>query len=179
MAESILYITFKDTVVDENSANIKIVVENLIAQLIAAAKRVEENPNNICDYLRKDTAIANDEQTNLMDARLVPILPVTQSAPPLETVSSVTSMPAATTENEMVDSVFTSLKRTHKSEAIVRYFVQNSGIPLSIDQISIGASIPKSSLSVWLTYMAKKIPSIINTSRGYYKFNPNLLITNQ
>jgi hypothetical protein len=165
MDDPILYITFKDTVSSSNDKGLGIVVENLRNQLLNVADKIKADPETIYHYIRQD----------------LPILQINLSAPIIVSPSAGWPPPQETNntqingEQTLIDQIFKDLKKTHKSEAIIKYMVQNSGIDLTVDQIAQGASITKQELTSWLSQTAKKIPAIENTSRGIYKFNPNQL----
>ena len=43
MADPVIYVSFKDTFSDKNPDSLKIAAENLADQILAAAKRIEQN----------------------------------------------------------------------------------------------------------------------------------------
>jgi hypothetical protein len=153
----LLYITFKDTVTTNDLAGQRIAITNIAAQLLAAAERIKVQPDAINDYLRSDSLF----------------FPATL-AKPEEIAGSIPFTPAPILAEEgLLDMLFKDIKRTQKTENILRYFLQNSGAELDVQQIAAGASITTNDLSAWLATVGKKIPAIINPSRGVYKFNPN------
>jgi hypothetical protein len=161
MAESLLYITFKDTVSTNDAAGQKIAIDNIVAQLVAAAERIQADPKSVFSYLRQDQVAT-------------PVKPKEVVSEPVTTAIYVTARPVLT-EEDMMNIVFKEIKRTHKSESIVRYLVQNSGTELTIEQLTAGASINRNDLSSWLAQTGSRIAAITKPSRGVYKFNPDKL----
>jgi len=169
MAESILYITFKDTT-SSNQASYNIVVNNLRGQLLAAAERVKDDSDAIYAYLRQDSVAKKFEQIQNESAALM--LGECLLAPP----QPVAGPKVLFSEEEILNHIFKDLKRTRKSESIIRYLVQNSGAELTTDQLTAGAGLTKNDLSSWMAMTGQRIPAITRPSRGVYKFNPDKLI---
>jgi hypothetical protein len=161
MAESLLYITFKDTVGNlDNPAMKQIAIENIITQLKAAASRISADPQAIYAYLRQDTPTVT---AALIELPEVPAIPAVSVPAPI------------LTEDEMMDMIFKDLKRTEKSQRIIKYLIQNSGQEISVDQLTSGASINKNDLSSWMAVIGCRVPAIVRVQRGCYKFNPDKL----
>ena len=154
MANSILYITFKDTV---SNNQVDLAAKSIAQQLISAAELIKEDPSKIYLYLRQDA-------------------PVFTSKPKKEEkVQEAEELPVISTSDDALDTIFRTLKRTSKSEKILKYLIDNAGTDMTIEQLMVGASINKNDLSSWLAQTGKKIPAITNPSRGVYKFNPDKL----
>ena len=155
-----LYIKFEDTVHD-GSNNQKEAIDHIVLQLIAAAKAIEANRNAVYDYLRSDKSV-----------------PITTAISLFNNPALLEKAVSADIDNEiegMLTSVFTKLKRTKKSERIVRHFINNSGHDISINELMEGCSMSKNDMASWLATTGKNIPAIVNPTRGVYKFNPDKL----
>lgn len=172
MAESLLYITFKDTVSDTSPASINLAMNNLRDQLIAAAERLKIDPSAIYSYLRKDSAVKQPAIPKL-EADLTDVNEKISEA--LESYSQPNTL--LITEEDILKHIFKDLKRTKKSESIIKYLVQNSGTELTVDQLTVGVGLTKNDLSSWMAITGARIPAIVRPSRGVYKFNPDKLIT--
>lgn len=194
MAESLLSITFEDTVSSSDPAIMSVAINNIRDQMIAAAERIQRDPEAIYAYITIRSSLKKPEvlpvpviskENGISAAKAILNQVVTNqqtitatSQPKHPAPALVETIPALD-EERMLDIVFKNLKRTQKSLSIVRYLVQNSGNELTVDELSAGASVPKNDLSSWLAVTGNKIPAITRPSRGIYKFNPdNLNITN-
>ena len=171
MAESSLYITFKDTVTNNDAASKRIAIDNIVAQLVAAAERIQANPESVYSYLRQDSTV-----------KLEPVNDAPLFKNPTELAKELFHAPISTitpmlSEEDMLVIIFKELKRTAKSERIMKYLVQNSGTEITVDQLTAGASVTKNDLSSWMATTGTRIPTIVRPSRGVYKFDPNKLIT--
>jgi hypothetical protein len=163
MAESLLYVIFKDTC-NGDAQSKEIAIENIAAQLQAAAERIAVDPSAIYSYLKQETSVSKDEP-----------ITVQVNPTPIEAELVEVGIPPVLDESQIMDIVFKDLKRTQKSLSIIKYLIQNSGVDLTVDQIAIGASVTKLDLSSWLSMTGTKIPAIVRVSRGCYRFNPNNL----
>lgn len=159
--ESLLYITFKDTVAKRfDNGSYKIAIDNIVAQLIAAAESIKADPHRVYSYLRKDTSIDVEPALASLVAESEPLI----------------NMSPADNNEDLLNTIFENLKRTGKSEKILSYLVQNSGTELTVDQLAAGASLAKNEVSSWLAQTGLKVPAIVRVSRGTYKFNPDRLL---
>ena len=166
--ESLLYITFKDTVAKRfDNGSYKIAIDNIVAQLIAAAESIKADPHRVYSYLRKDTSI--DVEPALASL-------VAESEPLIAESEPLINMSPADNNEDLLNTIFENLKRTGKSEKILSYLVQNSGTELTVDQLAAGASLAKNEVSSWLAQTGLKVPAIVRVSRGTYKFNPDRLL---
>ena len=156
MSQSLLYITFKDTCSEKNLEGQKIALNNVIAQLYAAVDRIKADPTSVYDYVRIDSPYSH----KLVEPKLTT---------PAKLIDETTA------NEEMLESVFVNLKRTHKSDKIIKYFIQNSGNEVDVDEIAAGASLSKADVNSWLGQTGKKVAAITNPARGVYKFNPDKL----
>jgi hypothetical protein len=166
MSESILSITFKDTVDLSNPVSFNHAIAEIIEQLNSAAKLIAKDNSAVYDYLRVEGPYAK--------SNVAPKITIIKPEAATNTVEINNNH--VTDEDEMLSNLFSNLKRTQKSESILKYFVQNSGADLTIEQISEGASLSKSDLASWLAQTATKIPAITKPARGIYKFNPDKLL---
>jgi hypothetical protein len=165
MADSIIYVSFKDTASDKNIDSQKLAVDSLSKQILAAAERIQQNKDAIYDYIRQDTVMLPPGEASQAIPTSIPIFK-TSSAP----------MPKMNVEQDMIEKAMKCFNvRTESTKKTVTYFVQNSGIQLKIQDIANAVGSPAGTLSVWLGGTGKQCKAITCVSRGVYLFNPDLL----
>lgn len=164
MAESLYYIVFKDTSANNGPASLKIAADNIALQLQAAADRIQADPGAIYSYLRQDCQV---ERPKLAENENT-VIPAEEPLPVFNPVAG---------EEEMLQILFKDLRRTQKSEKILKCLIQNSGTELDVDQLTTATSIGRNDLSSWMAVTGSRIPAITRPSRGTYKFNPDKLNT--
>lgn len=161
MPDSVIYVSFKDTVSTKNPDALKFVIANLASQIIDAAKRIEEDENAIYDYVRQDSALPVEQPKTEIS-----ITPKPQNKPE----------PKANVEKEMVDLALTKFKRVRpETRRTLAYLSQNSGQQLSLSDIAQGSGRTVGSIEQWLRGPAKDCKAITSPAQGVYVFNPNKL----
>jgi hypothetical protein len=160
MSQSSLYITFRDTCSDRNPAGQQIALDNIVAQLLAAADRIRADKAAIYDYIRLDSSLTAKPE---------------MAKPEMAKPEMAKPVPADDVVQTMLTTIFSKLKRTQKSEAIVKYFIENSGSELSVEKICNGTGLSMRAVTNWICQTSNKVTAVTNPARGIYKFNPDKL----
>jgi hypothetical protein len=150
MSDAIIFVKFQNTLYENTVSSQQRAIGDIVEQLKAAVKRIENDSTAIYDYVRMEVYVPPGKS---------PVETIPTSIAIIPTSGSIPANPQST-ENDIVESVFKSLKKTDKSLRIIKYFAQNSGLELNVDQISSGASISKSDLSVWFATTGKNVKAI-------------------
>lgn len=164
MARKLVYLTFGDTFDPDDESALDAAVLCVQQQFMAAAEKIKTDPTAINQYLRIDSGFDSPVKTS-----------ENSSTQPSDTepAKALVSAPSVITEAEMLDKIFSQLKRTQKSQKIMSVFVQNPGTELSIEDLQNATGLLYPDLNSWLNSTGKIVGCISRPARGKYKFNPD------
>lgn len=116
---------------------------------------------------------AEEDDNDPPRVRAVAWTPPQKNIPaPITAAAPVTKVVDATLKGKMEVTIFSSLKKTEKSSAIVGYFLSNPDKNLTVDEIAKGAKLDNKAVSIWLATTAKEsVKAIKNVGRGTWFFD--------
>jgi hypothetical protein len=155
--------------------------DSKIAELQTINARIEQNKTAITDpnyqskFEPKGVEVEEAEETDPDEVPRVkagPWPPPKSSSSPVPPPSPTPVVVDAALKGKMEVTIFSKLKKTEKSRAIIDYFLNNLDKEVSVDAIAKGTKIDNKSVSIWLsTTASKSVKAIKNVSRGVWMFD--------